>query len=174
MPRAKYKPTDFTIDKTSFSDAIDSYVAGRPTIDNPTIQDYYMHYGSNSSIANQLVKQGYYSNYNSAMRQVQRLMKDPDKRITRKTQEALGSLGVGNKPLTITITGYASYTADGSTGFRPMKFSHTVTASEASKIIQDTRLLGNQQGIDRFMDIYIGGRLSFVFLADGLTVQVSS
>lgn len=170
MPRARVKPDSFTIDNTLFAQRINEYVNGRVVVANPTLQDYRMHYGSNRAIADKLVEAGYYTNVNSAMRQVQRMNKQPNLKVTPRIQAALGSLSVGNSPATISIKGYASYDG-GASGWRPLNFTHTVTPAQMRVIIAETQVNGNQVGIDTFMRFY-QVPVNFSFLSDNLKISI--
>lgn len=164
MPHARIAPTSFTTDTDSFSSAIESYVKGRVTVDNPTLNDYKQHYGNNRAIAERLVDAGYYANVKSAMRQVQRMNRNPTLRVTPRIKEALGSLALPDKNVTISIKGYASYD-NGATGWRPMNISHTFTPSQMRSMIADTHVGGNDAGYNAFNREY-GIPVNFQWLSD--------
>ncbi len=166
MPIAKVQRS-LAVDNTFFQDKVNSYVAGRATIENPGITDYVEHYGSTRAVAERLVSEGEYTNVKSAQRQVQRMLKNPDIKLQSSTRQHLGKLNVPETSVKITITGW--YTYDGGQTWKHDKFSHTVSASGMRSIIAATRQ-GNQAGLDRFMDLYGVG--VYIEFAEGVSIDV--
>ncbi len=154
MPRARVQQS-LTIDNSFFQEAISEYVAGRATVENPTIQDYIEHYGgTNRGVADKLVEAGEYSNIKSAMRQVQRMLKNPDLKLKPSTIQKLGKLKVPETPVNITIKGWYTYDGGQTVKYDVFAPTRTFSASQMRSIISATRQEGNQAGLDAFMDIY--------------------
>ena len=168
MPRAKRTPETFSEDTASFSKAIRNYVGDRVTVSNPTIKDYVMHYGSNREVALRLAEAKGIK-FNSAMRQVQRMMKNPNLKVTPATQEALGTLTATSTPVHIDIQGWYNV----SDYWRYGKFSHTVTPQQMTNIIGATQSEGNNAGIAAFMQAYGISHFTPMFATSELDVSIT-
>lgn len=170
MPRSRVQPTT-AIDNTFFQRAIERYVKGRVTIANPTINDYIEHYGGTTrGVAEKLVDAGEYSNVKSAMRQVQRMVKDPSLKLKPSTIQKLGRLKLPETSVNITISGW--YTYDGGDTWKYDEFAPTwiFSASQMRDIISTTERDGNQAGLDKFMDYY--GTGIYVQFAEGTIADI--
>lgn len=155
-----------TVDSDFFRNAVLSYTNGKPVIANPTYYDYIQYYGSNRAIANVLVREGAYSNVNSAMRQLQRLAKNPQIKMTSITRGKLATLYVVPRRTTITIKGWYTYDYQ---KWKYGTFKDTVAPSDMEKII-NAASVDNQTGLNTFMDVY--GTGFYPSFASGTSVTI--
>lgn len=172
MPRQR-KQISVALDNHSFSDEIDRFVSGRVIVDNPTITDYIEHYGSKKALATHYAE---YNNlkYDTARKQIERMMQKPNMRLKPETVSRLGKLQVQESSVRISIDGDWTYNGE---FYRYGHFENSIPfdASQMRDIIRTTREQGNQAGIDKFMAYYGVDGLSGLsaMFAEGVKVTIS-
>ena len=162
-----------TVDNDFFRSAVLSYTNGKPVIANPTYFDFIQYYGSNRAIADTLVKEGAYQNVNSAMRQLQRIAKNPGMKMTSITKGKLATLYVIPQKTKITIKGWYTYDYQ---KWKYGTFSDTVSPSDMERIMnasmdRDVSTSdNNQNALNMFMDVY--GTGFYPSFATGTSVTI--
>lgn len=174
---AHYREMGLTVDDTFFIDKINEITGGKLVNDRPTIYDLLNHYGSTSTIANLLVQTGMYNNYkhpyNAAIRQVQRMLKNPNIRLKPGTEIKFNTLSLPFSVVegrTVVIRGYFSYDF---VKWAFAKFSYTPSQHEWRSILNNARYSNanaNQDTLDAFLMAYgVGISLSF---STGTTISM--
>lgn len=173
MAKRNYHVENHEIDNDFFAEAIDSQLTeGKAYLENPSMSDYVDFYGSTRAVAQVLVDEGEYSNIKSAQRQVQRMVANPDIRVTPRVKAKLGALDASDvTPTMISVVGKFTYD-----GYRWAygSFDYTPSQEQLREIVYAARPSNfnrNQESLDTFMDAYDVG-MHFMF-AKGSTVEIT-